>query len=78
MTTVFERCGGFASVRKVISTFYDKILDSTVLSGYFADVDMRRLIDHQTNGHARFRTVCYFPTNTWPSARSSMNGLHLE
>ncbi len=47
-TTVFERCGGFASVRKVISAFYDKILDSTTLSGYFASVDMRRLIDHQT------------------------------
>ncbi|MEE9209315.1 MAG: group 1 truncated hemoglobin [Kiloniellales bacterium] len=47
-TTVFERCGGFASVRKVISAFYDKLLDSTALSGYFANVDMRRLIDHQT------------------------------
>ena len=47
-TTVFERCGGFATVRKVISAFYDKLLDSEMLSGYFADVDMRRLIDHQT------------------------------
>jgi hemoglobin len=48
VTTVFERCGGFASVRKVISAFYDKLLDSELLSGYFADVDVRRLIDHQT------------------------------
>ena len=47
-TTVFERCGGFSSVRKVISAFYDKLLDSETLSGYFADVDVRRLIDHQT------------------------------
>ncbi len=47
-TTVFERCGGFANVRKVISAFYDKLLDSEMLSGYFAHVDMRRLIDHQT------------------------------
>ena len=46
--TVFERCGGFATVRKVVSAFYDKLLDSETLSGYFAKVDMRRLIDHQT------------------------------
>ena len=45
--TLFERCGGFASVRKVISAFYDKILDSPALQGYFEGVDMRRLIDHQ-------------------------------
>ena len=47
-TTVFQRCGGFATVRKVLSVFYDKMLDSPTLSGYFAEIDMRRLIDHQT------------------------------
>lgn len=47
-TTIFERCGGFATVRKVVSAFYDKILDSEALQPYFANVDMRRLIDHQT------------------------------
>ncbi len=47
-TTPFERCGGFATVRKVISAFYDKILDSPALQGYFEGVDLRRLIDHQT------------------------------
>ena len=47
-TTVFERCGGFARERKVISALYDKILYSETLSGYFADVDVRRLVDHQT------------------------------
>ena len=63
-TTVFERYGGFAAVRKVISAFYDKLLDSEMLSGYFANIDMRRLIDHQTIGYARVRTVCYLPTKT--------------
>ena len=47
-TTVFERCGGFATVRKVLSDFYDKMLDSPTLSSYFENVDMRRLVDHQT------------------------------
>ncbi|MBV9347816.1 MAG: group 1 truncated hemoglobin [Pseudolabrys sp.] len=46
--TVFERYGGFSTFSKVVSAFYDKILDSPVTSPYFANVDMRRLIDHQT------------------------------
>lgn len=46
--TLFERCGGFSTVRKIVSAFYDKVLDNDRLQHYFADVDMRRLIDHQT------------------------------
>jgi hemoglobin len=46
--TVFERYGGFSTVNRVVSGFYDKVLDSPVTSVYFEHVDMRRLIDHQT------------------------------
>jgi hemoglobin len=46
--TVFERYGGFASVRKVVSDFYDRVLESPDLLPYFERIDMRRLIDHQT------------------------------
>jgi hemoglobin len=46
--TVFERYGGFATVRKVVSTFYEYMLDDEVMAPYFADVDMRRQIDHQS------------------------------
>lgn len=46
--TIFERCGGFAAVSKVVMRFYDKILDSPATSPYFVNVDMKRLIDHQT------------------------------
>jgi hemoglobin len=46
--TVFERNGGFARVSRVVPAFYDKILDSPITSPYFANTDMRRLIDHQT------------------------------
>lgn len=46
--TIFERYGGFASVSRVVLDFYNKILDSPVTSPYFAGIDMRRLIDHQT------------------------------
>ena len=46
--SMFERCGGFTTVRKVVAAFYDKVLDSPSLSRHFANVDMRALIDHQT------------------------------
>lgn len=46
--TVFERLGGFAKVRLLVSEFYDRVLESPTLAPYFAGVDMRRLVDHQT------------------------------
>jgi hemoglobin len=47
-STIFERCGGFAVVSRVVMAFYDKVLDSDVLGPYFDHVEMKRLIDHQT------------------------------
>jgi len=46
--SIFERHGGFATVRRIVSEFYDRVLDSPRLAPYFAGVEMRRLIDHQT------------------------------
>ena len=46
--SVFERCGGFAAVRKIVSSFYDEVLDSPNLAPYFGGSDMASLIDHQT------------------------------
>jgi len=46
--TIFERNGGFATVRKVVSTFYDYVLEDDIMGPYFAGVDMRRQIDHQS------------------------------
>jgi len=46
--SIYERHGGFATVRKVVSDFYDRALSSPVLEPFFANTDMRRLIDHQT------------------------------
>ena len=47
MQTIFQRFGGFPQVSKVISTFYDRLLDTPELAVYFEGTDMRRLIDHQ-------------------------------
>jgi hemoglobin len=46
--TIFERYGGFAKVSRVVSSFYDRVLESPLLAPYFATIDMRRQIDHQT------------------------------
>ena len=46
--TIFERYGGFANISKVVSAFYDLMLDSEDTARFFEGVDMRRLIDHQT------------------------------
>lgn len=45
--TIYDRYGGFASIRKVVSAFYDKALDSPQLAHHFEHVEMPRLIDHQ-------------------------------
>ena len=46
--TIFEKYGGFASVSKVVMDFYDLRLESPVTSPFFANTDMKSLIDHQT------------------------------
>jgi hemoglobin len=45
---MFHRYGGFASVSKVVSAFYDKAVDSPLLGPYFEKIEMPRIIDHQT------------------------------
>ena len=46
--SLFDSYGGFTMVRRVVSTFYESMLDSERLAPYFAETDMRALIDHQT------------------------------
>ncbi len=45
---LFERYGGFGAVRQIVSAFYERMLQSRGLAPYFDQVDIRRLIDHQT------------------------------
>lgn len=48
MSSTFEKYGGFGAVSKVVMTFYEKVLDSDVVGHHFDDIDMGRLIEHQT------------------------------
>ena len=46
--STFEKYGGFAVISRVVAAFYDKVLDSPLLSPFFEGTDMKRQIDHQT------------------------------
>lgn len=46
--TIYEKYGGFARIHQLVMSFYDAVLDHDDLGPYFEDVDMRKLIDHQT------------------------------
>lgn len=46
--SLFDKYGGFASVSKVVSAFYDKAVESDIIGPYFDNIDMRAQIDHQT------------------------------
>lgn len=45
---LFDKYGGIGALRSVIMDFYDRVLDSDAIGHFFDDVDMVRLIDHQT------------------------------
>lgn len=46
--TLFQKYGGFATVSRIVLTFYDRVLDSDQIAHFFEDVDIPRLVDHQT------------------------------
>ena len=46
--TLYEKYGGFSTVSRIVMALYDRILDDDVVGPFFDDVDMPRLIDHQT------------------------------
>lgn len=48
MNTVFDRCGGFDGIRRVVADFYSLVLASPALARYFDGVDLETLRDHQT------------------------------
>ena len=48
MSSTFEKYGGFSAVSRVVMTFYEMVLDDDEVGHHFDNVDMPRLIDHQT------------------------------
>jgi hemoglobin len=46
--SVYEKYGGFARISRVVLDFYDRLLDDDDLGPYFDDIDLGRVVDHQT------------------------------
>lgn len=46
--SVYEKYGGFAKISRVVLDFYDRLLDDDDLGPYFDDIDLGRVVDHQT------------------------------
>ena len=46
--TLFDKYGGFSKVSKIVLAFYDTLLDSDDIGPFFDEVDMGKMVDHQT------------------------------
>lgn len=46
--TLYERCGGFSVVSRIVLDLYDRLLDDDDVGPFFDNVEMARIVDHQT------------------------------
>ena len=46
--SLYDKYGGFSQINRVVMDLYDNLLESEEVGPYFDDVDMPKLIDHQT------------------------------
>lgn len=46
--SLFEKYGGFSKVSRIVLSFYDTLLDSDEIGPFFDDIDMSKMVDHQT------------------------------
>lgn len=46
--SLFDKYGGFSVVSKMVLDLYDRLLDDDDVGPFFDEVEMRRIVDHQT------------------------------
>lgn len=46
--TLFEKYGGFSTISRIVLTLYERLLDDDDVGPFFEDVDLPKLVDHQT------------------------------
>ena len=46
--SLYDKYGGFETVSKIVHGLYEKISESELLEPYFKNIDMNRLMNHQT------------------------------
>ena len=45
--TIYERNGGFSTIRRLVTDFYEGVLDSPLICHHFENIEMPRLMEHQ-------------------------------
>ena len=46
--TLYEKYGGFAAISRIVLDLYDRLLDDDDVGPFFENVELGRLVDHQT------------------------------
>lgn len=46
--TLFQKYGGFSKVSKIVLELYERLLDDEEVGPFFDDIEMSRIVDHQT------------------------------
>lgn len=46
--SLFEKYGGFSVISKIVLDLYDRLLDDDDVGPFFDEVEMARIVDHQT------------------------------
>ncbi|WP_347311669.1 group I truncated hemoglobin [Defluviimonas sp. SAOS-178_SWC] len=46
--SLFEKYGGFSVVSRIVLDLYDRLLDDDDVGPFFDEVEMARIVDHQT------------------------------
>ncbi len=46
--TLYDKYGGFSNVSRIVLSFYDTLIDNDEIGPFFDDVDMPKMVDHQT------------------------------
>lgn len=47
--SLYQRLGGLDGVSRIVLDMYERVLESSRLEPFFANVDMRRLVEHQAS-----------------------------
>lgn len=46
--TLFQKYGGFSAISRLVLDLYDRLLDDDEVGPFFDEVEMSRIVDHQT------------------------------
>lgn len=49
MESLYDKYGGLITITQLVRLFYQKLLDSPLVAHYFENINLNKLMEHQTN-----------------------------